>query len=252
MHTDPPSRAYAIIGGSGLRSLSGLAVEAKHSLKTPYGTTSGPIDSGLIDGRRVFFIARHGAGHTISPHLINYRANIWALREAGAKKLVSVATVGGIQSRFAPGMLVVPDQIIDYTWGRADTFFGVGSPVKHVDFTNPFSMQLRTALLKSASSCNLALADGGVYAATQGPRLESAAEINRIERDGGNVVGMTGMPEAVLARELELEYAMIAVVVNSAAGRAESAQGIRFEQLAAIVEESMVRVETILKELITR
>lgn len=250
MRAEPPFGAYAIIGGSGLQSLSGLIVDSRHSPLTPYGTTSGPINSGLIGGKRVFFIARHGVEHTIAPHAINYRANIWALREVGARSLVSVATVGGIQTRFGPGTLVVPDQIVDYTWGRDNTFSGAGDPVKHVDFTHPFSLPLRTAILNAASRCKFAPVDGGVYAATQGPRLESAAEINRIDRDGGNVVGMTGMPEAVLARELQLEYAMIAVVVNSAAGRGESAQGIRIDELASIAELSMQNVETILKELI--
>lgn len=243
---------YAIIGGSGLQALKGVATEAQHLPDTPFGKTSGPISSVLIGKHRAFFIPRHGVGHTIAPHLINYRANIWALKDIGATKLVSVASVGGIPAYYEPGTLLVPEQIIDYTWGRASTFFGEGVPVKHIDFTNPFSNTLRDELLRAAKRCNLPVADGGVYAATQGPRLETAAEINRIERDGGNVVGMTGMPEAVLARECGLEYAMLAVVVNSAAGRGESAEGILFADLAVVADMAMCKVEAILKELVSQ
>src|SRR5262245_65149132 len=184
----------AIIGGSGLSQLGNMEATQRRVARTPYGEPSGALTFGRIKGRDVVCLARHGYGHTIAPHEVNYRANIWALRDAGARSIVSVASVGGIRNDIWPGMLVLPDQIIDYTWGRASTFFeGPGSPVHHIDFTEPFSRQMRTRLLGAAAACGERIMDGGVYAATQGPRLESAAEINRLERDGADVVRMTGM-----------------------------------------------------------
>jgi 5'-methylthioadenosine phosphorylase len=184
------------------------------------------------------------------PHRVNYRANIWALKQEGAREVVSVATVGGIRKDFVPGSLVVPDQIIDYTWGRASTFFdGPGDPVTHIDFTQPYSAALRARIIDAARGCGEPIAMRGVYAATQGPRLESAAEIDRLERDGADLVGMTGMPEAALAREAGLDYATVAVVVNHAAGRGDSAHGVSLERLDAVLAQAMVRVRRILQEL---
>jgi 5'-methylthioadenosine phosphorylase len=198
----------------------------------------------------VVFLARHGYGHTIAPHDVNYRANLWALKDAGAEAVVSVASVGGIRDDIAPGALVVPHQIIDYTWGRHATYFeGRGSPVNHIDFTEPYSRSLRSRLLKAAADCGEALIDRGVYAATQGPRLETAAEIDRLERDGADIVGMTGMPEAALAREISLEYAAIAVVANYAAGRADSERAVPLERIGAVLEEAMGRVHRIIEKL---
>ena len=242
---------FAIIGGSGLQSLSSLRSTMEHGQETPYGRTSTVVSSGLIGDKTAYFLPRHGVNHTIPPHLINYQANLWALKELGVEKIVSVASVGGIQERFRPGLLVVPHQIIDYTWGRQCTYSGDSAPVKHVDFTHPFSKTLRIDLLAAADRCDQDLIDGGVYAATQGPRLESAAEIDRIERDGGNLVGMTGMPEAALARELDLEYAIVAVVVNRAAGRGESRNGIPLSEITAVSIDAMVKVESILVDLIS-
>ena len=193
------------------------------------------------------FLARHGYGHTIAPHEVNYRANIWALKDAGARSIVSVASVGGIRNDIWPGMLVLPDQVLDYTWGRASTFFeGPGSPVNHIDFTEPYSKELRATLLRAAADCGERVHDGGVYAATQGPRLETAAEITRLERDGADIVGMTGMPEAALARELGLEYAAITVVANYAAGRGDSEHAIPLDKIGVILEEAMGRVRRII------
>jgi 5'-methylthioadenosine phosphorylase len=198
----------------------------------------------------VVFLARHGYGHTIVPHEVNYRANLWALKDAGVAQVVSVASVGGIPARLAPGSLVVPHQVIDYTWGRAATFFeGPGVAVNHIDFTEPYASGLRTRILKAAADCKEALVDGGVYAATQGPRLETAAEITRLERDGADIVGMTGMPEASLARELGLHYAAIAVVANYAAGRGDSARAVPLDSIGAILEEAMGRVRRIIEKL---
>jgi 5'-methylthioadenosine phosphorylase len=240
----------AIIGGSGLTQLASLEVTFRKAARTPYGEPSGALTFGKLRGREVAFLARHGYGHTIPPHEVNYRANIWALREEGAAEIVSVASVGGIRADLGPGTLVIPHQIIDYTWGRRSTFFEGGDvPVSHVDFTRPYSEPLRQKLLAAARASGEPLLDGAVYAATQGPRLETAAEIDRLERDGADVVGMTGMPEAALARELDLPYATIAVVVNHAAGRGESRTGIRLERIEQMLHSTIGRARRIVEEM---
>jgi 5'-methylthioadenosine phosphorylase len=240
----------AIIGGSGLTQLASLEVTQRKVARTPYGEASGALTFGRICARDVIFLARHGYGHTIPPHEVNYRANLWALRDAGADAVVSVASVGAIRKDVAPGSLVIPHQMIDYTWGRRSTFFeGPSTPVNHIDFTEPFSRSLRKRLLEAAAAAKEEVFDGGVYAATQGPRLETAAEIDRLERDGADLVGMTGMPEAVLAREADLEYATIAVVANYAAGRADSAHAIPLDKIGAILEKAMLRVRRIIERL---
>jgi 5'-methylthioadenosine phosphorylase len=181
---------------------------------------------------------------------VNYQANLWALQQAKAEAIISVASVGGIRADMGPGVLVVPDQIIDYTWGRKSTFFeGGDGQVVHVDFTQPYDQALRARILRAVEAAGETAIDGGVYAATQGPRLETAAEINRLERDGADVVGMTGMPEAVLARELGIPYAAINVVVNYAAGRADSAQHISFDSIEAVLLQAMGRVRRVLDHL---
>ncbi len=203
----------AIIGGSGLTRLANLEVSRREVVRTPCGEPSGALTFGSVAGCEVVFLARHGYGHTIPPHQVNYRANIWALHAQGVKNVIAVAAVGGIRDDLAPGALVVPDQIIDYTHGRAATFFtGGDSGVRHIDFTQPYCQRLRAACLTAAQQAGETLLDGGVYAATQGPRLETAAEIDRLERDGADMVGMTGMPEAALASEIGLCYATLAVV----------------------------------------
>lgn len=242
---------YGIIGGSGLSRLERLKSHRQLAVATPYGETSGPLELGSIRSLDLVFLARHGCGHTIAPHRINYRANIWALKEAGAHKIVSIASVGGIRPDFLPGCLVVPHQIVDYTWGRECSFFEGDAPVRHIDFTHPYTPSLRTRIIAAASSCGVAAFDGAVYAATQGPRLETAAEIDRIERDGGQIVGMTGMPEAALARELDLEYAALAVVVNQAAGRGDSRAGINMKHIEQVADHAMSTVERILEALVT-
>ena len=240
----------AIIGGSGLTKLANLEVGRRKVARTPYGDPSGPVTFGRIGSKEVLFLARHGYGHTIAPHEVNYRANLWALKQAGADSVVSVASVGGIRNDIWPGAIVLPHQVIDYTWGRASTYFeGPGTPVNHIDFTEPYSRKLRARLLKAAAACGERVTDGGVYAATQGPRLESAAEINRLERDGADIVGMTGMPEAALAREIALDYAAIAVVANYAAGRGDSERAVPLDKIEAILDEAMGRVRRIIEKL---
>jgi 5'-methylthioinosine phosphorylase len=240
----------AIIGGSGLSKLGNMEVTQRKVVRTPYGEPSGALTFGRIAKCEVVFLARHGYGHTIAPHQVNYRANLWALKESGAAEVVSVASVGGIRKDLGPGVLVLPDQIIDYTWGRHSTFFeGAGTPVNHIDFTEPYSPALRKRLLKAAAGAKEAIVDGGVYAATQGPRLETAAEITRLERDGADVVGMTGMPEASLAREISLDYAAINLVANFAAGRGESEHAIPLDRIEAVLGESMGRVRRVIEKL---
>src|SRR6267154_3429264 len=179
---------------------------------------------------------------------MNYRANRWFLKELDVEGVFALASVGGIREDLGPGTLVVPDQIIDYTHSRKATFFeGSGNPVTHVDFTQPYSGKLRSRLLRAAMEIGETVIDGAVYACTQGPRLETAAEINRLQRDGADLVGMTGMPEAVLARELELDYASLAVVVNQAAGRGSSRQRIELTELEEVLGETMVRAVRILE-----
>ncbi len=240
----------AIIGGSGLTALDNLDVTRREVVRTPYGEPSGPLTFGRIKDRPTVFIARHGDGHNIAPHEVNYRANIWALSQAKASMLISVATVGGIRADLVPGSLVVPHQIIDYTWGRKSTFFDGGdSPVVHIDFTEPYEEAVRRRLLAAALAADDAVADGAVYAATQGPRLETAAEVNRLESDGADIIGMTGMPEAALARELKLPYAALVVVANHAAGRGDSVKGIRLANIEGILTHAMGRVHRIIEHL---
>ncbi len=237
----------AIIGGTGLTRLANLDVSRCQVARTPYGEPSGPLTFGAIRGVPTVFLARHGDGHTIPPHRVNYRANLWALKEQGASEIVSVVSVGGIRADLGPGKIVVPHQIVDYTWGRISTFFENEAPVKHIDFTEPYTAGLREKLLAAARACGETVLDGAIYAATQGPRLETAAEIDRLERDGAEIVGMTGMPEAALAREIELGYAAVAVVVNHAAGRGTSARGVALQKIEEVLKDAMGRVRKIIE-----
>jgi len=240
----------AIIGGSGLTQLSNLDVTRRLAVRTPYGEPSSALSFGRIAGEDVVFLARHGHGHTIPPHEVNYRANIWALKEQKVEGVISVASVGGIRADMKPGAIAVPHQIIDYTWGRKNTYFEGGEqPVTHIDFTAPYSAQLRRRIIAAAQTCGEAVIEDATYATSQGPRLETTAEVDRLERDGADVVGMTGMPEAALARELELDYATIAVIANSAAGRAESLHRVRLEQIGQVLQESLSRVRRIIETL---
>ncbi len=227
--------AFAVIGGTGLYRLAGLDGAERRTLETPYGTPSGAIIVGDLGGRRTLFLARHGEGHALAPHEINYRANLWALRELGAQRVVAINAVGGISERMAPRVLAIPDDLIDYTWGRAHTLYEGTGTVEHVDMGSPYDPALRQTLLAAAQSAGVSVVDGGVYGATQGPRLETPAEIRRMARDGCDLVGMTGMPEAALARELGLAYACVALIANWAAGCGDQAE-ITFDEVLANVE----------------
>ena len=210
----------ALIIGSGFGGFGDGQIEALQENR--FGAPSAPIRRGNIGKTPLLTLARHGDQHTIPPHAINYRANLLALHDAGAAGVVALCTVGVVSEKGVPGEIAVPSQIIDYTWGRAHTVFdGNDGQVEHIDFTEPFSAPLRAALLASASAVGAPCYDGGVYGALQGPRLETAAEVDRLERDGVDYVGMTAMPEAAIAAELKLPYACVALLVNMAAGRGE-------------------------------
>jgi 5'-methylthioadenosine phosphorylase len=240
----------AIIGGSGLTRLSTLAVAHREVVRTPYGEPSSALVFGQIAARDVIFIARHGHGHTIPPHRVNYRANLWALKQRGASAILAVASVGGIRDG-KPGDLVLPHQLIDYTHDRESSFFDGGDHrVVHVDFTHPYTPELRAKCLAAAEAAGIRLRDGGVYGAVSGPRLETAAEIDRMDQDGATLVGMTGMPEAELARELNLPYAAIAVIVNHAAGRGESSEHVSMEGINKVLQAAMGRVRALLEHIV--
>lgn len=241
---------FAIIGGTGLATLQELEITRREVVYTPYGEPSGPFTHGRLFGTEAVFLARHGHGHTIPPHKVNYRANIWALKEIGVKRILAVAAVGGIRSDMAPGKIAFPHQLIDYTHGRDHTFFETDqAQVTHIDFTDPYSESVRGKLIEAARAADVDAVENGCYGAAQGPRLETRAEIDRMERDGCDVVGMTGMPEAALAREAELPYACCAVVANWAAGRGPTDI---HEGLEDNLREGMTRVSRLLEALLPR
>lgn len=243
------SVSFAVIGGTGLDQLAGLKIIERVMPETPYGAPSAAISVGELYGKRIAFLARHGDDHRIPPHKVNYRANLWALRQLGVKQVMAVAAVGGITAEMKPARLVFPDQIIDYTWGREHTYAdGSVDHVQHEDFSHPYTPALRNKLVVAARALNLKVVESGVYGATQGPRLESIAEIRRMAQDGCDLVGMTGMPEAALARELALEYACCAVVVNWAAG---FGSGDIHAEIQACIEQGMSGVRQLLEYLVS-
>jgi 5'-methylthioadenosine phosphorylase/5'-methylthioinosine phosphorylase len=238
----------AIIGGSGSGYIDGPGAFLPGPIQTPYGLASAGIRRLPLAGREVLFLPRHGIGHRIPPHRVNYRANLWALQQAGASQVVGLAAVGGIAAGLGPRTFAVPHQIIDYTYGRDQSFYDGGEAgVRHTDFTEPYCQALRNQLLAACAAAGVPVLDHAVYGATQGPRLETAAEISRLERDGCDLVGMTGMPEAALARELDLCYATLAYVVNWAAGKAQGP--IVMDDIEGNLTHCMGRVETILRVL---
>ncbi|MEM7194769.1 MAG: S-methyl-5'-thioinosine phosphorylase [Pseudomonadota bacterium] len=241
-------KTIAIIGGTGFDQIRQLSIHKREVVRTPYGSPSGVLSWGELQGQSVVFLPRHGANHTIPPHVINYRANLWALQSVGVSRVIAFAAVGGISEDAVEGSIVVPDQLIDYTWGREHTFFdGKADRVEHIDFTQPYSTELRERLMDAAKAARVRVTAQGCYAATQGPRLETAAEIDRLERDGATIVGMTGMPEAALARELDLDYACLAIVVNKAAGRSD--QQITIEVIRDNLKKGSGKAFRLLKHL---
>jgi 5'-methylthioinosine phosphorylase len=247
MHADI---ALGVIGGTGVYRIAGLEAVESHLPETRYGFPSGPVRVGTIDGKRVAFLARHGEDHGVPPHRINYRANLAALHKVGATRVLALNTVGGITERFGPRVLACPDQLIDYTWGRISTLCEEpGTDVLHVDFGDPYTRGLRAQLLAAAQRAGVAVVDGGCYGATQGPRLETRAEIARMRRDGCDLVGMTGMPEAGLAREMGLQYACLGIVANWAAGCGDDAE-ITMAEVLANVETASSGIPPLLRSLL--
>ena len=242
----------AIIGGTGLYRLADLRAAESHQPVTRYGAPSGPIHIGMLAGKRVAFLARHGEGHSVPPHRINYRANLAALKAVGAQRVLALNTVGGITEGYGPRMLGCPDQLIDYTWGRVSTLCEeAGTDVLHVDFGDPYTPAFRADVMAAAARAGVRMVDGGCYGATQGPRLETKAEIARMRRDGCDLVGMTGMPEAGLARELGLEYACLAIVANWAAGAGpDPDEQITLEEVLANVDAASAGLGPLLSALL--
>ena len=240
----------AVIGGTGLYNFPGLQDVQRRAIETPYGEASGAIVVGTLGGRTIAFLARHGEDHRHAPHRVNYRANVWALYEAGARRMVGVNAVGGIRGDMGPRVLSVPDQLIDYTSGRLSSFSDVdGRKVEHIDFTEPYSADMRQRLLAAARRASIPVSDGGCYGATQGPRLETRAEIARMKRDGCDLVGMTGMPEAALARELGIDYACLALVANWAAGCGDEV-AISIDEIFAHLNAATAHVPPIVSALL--
>jgi len=241
--------SFGLIAGTGFSDW--LDSERKHLINTPYGDMSAAVVEARLGQSKVFYLGRHGIPHTLAPHLVNYRANLWGLRELGIKQVIAVNVVGSVHRHWPGGSLVVADQIIDYTHGRAHTFYdgvtrdrSAPKPVQHAEFTEPYDQLLRQALLDAGTRAGLELIDGGVYAATQGPRLETAAEVRRIIHDGGELIGMTGMPEAALARELGMPYVSLCLVSNLAAGISDEVLSI--DAIMATIKASAERVRQLL------
>jgi len=240
----------AVIGGTGLYRFPGLENIEKRTLDTPFGAPSADIVLGDFRGKRVAFLARHGENHTVAPHRVNYRANLWALHQLGAQRVIGINAVGGIRVDMGPRVIAVPDQIVDYTHGRFTSFCDVeGIEVKHIDFSEPYSLSLRQALVLAASNADISVVPDGVYGATQGPRLETRAEIARMRIDGCDLVGMTGMPEAALARELELDYACVALVANWAAGCGDQTE-VSLPEIYANLEAVTAQVPSLIAALL--
>jgi 5'-methylthioinosine phosphorylase len=247
--------ALAVIGGTGTGQLPGFEIEEEVLLPTPWGDASHPALRGRLEGRPLWFLPRHGQPHSLPPHAINYRANLWLLKEVGVESVLSINAVGGMTAELVTGSLMVPNQVIDYTWGRQHTIYdgslsadGFIGGLEHIDFSDPYAAGLRQSILSAAASAGVGCVDGGTYCATQGPRLESAAEIIRLRRDGGDVVGMTGMPETALARELALEYASLCVVVNPAAGLTD--EEITLVAMKEVLERAAEQVSAVITQLL--
>jgi 5'-deoxy-5'-methylthioadenosine phosphorylase len=244
-------KRIAIIGGTGLTELTGFELEASLPISTPFGKPSSELLVGDYQGKHIVFLNRHGKHHTIAPHKINYRANIWALKELGVEHIIATAAVGGISENMAPGVLCVPDQIIDYSHSREQSFFSDNfTAEKHIDFSYPYTESLRQSIIEAAEQCQIDIINQGTYGVAQGPRLETAAEIKRLAQDGCSIVGMTAMPEAALARELNLDYASCAVSVNWAAGLTGGV--ISMQDIERSLTESQLNIKRLVTQLIVQ
>lgn len=232
-------KTFALIGGSGLDKLQLFDDSEQVLVQTPYDKNPVEVTKGTVQGLEVIFLSRHGVKIKRPPHMINFRANIWALSTFEPDSVVALASVGCIDPEHKPGMIAIPDQILDYTSGRETSYnTGLEETINFIDFTYPFDMDLKEVIVEAGDELDMDFIDGGVYACTQGPRLETAAEIDRFDRDGAHYVGMTLMPEACLARELNLPYAAICQLVNYAAGRGDSKEKIKLEDTLGILKET--------------
>ena len=241
--------ALAVIGGSGLYALPGFELLETRDIATPYGSPSGPVRIGTLHGKTIAFLARHGEGHNLPPHRVNYRANVFALNTLAPSSVLAINTTGGITPACPPRALVLPDQIIDYTHGRDASFWDGAGNMLHAEFGEPYSARLRTALLEAGRKANVELVDGATYGATQGPRFETRAEIARMRHDGCDLVGMTGMPEAALARELGMDYACLSPVANWAAGAGDG-MPIELEEVFANLTAANAKLPPLLEALL--
>lgn len=237
----------AIIGGSGFDQWPELEIIERKRLTTPYGDTSADLLFSQINNQPCVLLSRHGQPHAIAPHLINYRANMWALYECGVTHVIATAAVGAIEGHLHEPCLLVPHDLLDYTFGRQHTFSDEQGKLQHIDFTYPYDEPLRQMLLSSAKRIGQQVFDQGVYAVVQGPRLETAAEVQKLRHDGATVIGMTGMPEAALARELGMQYASIAMCVNPAAGTVQEV--ISLENIMQNLRITTQQVQNVLNNL---
>ncbi|MEW6117833.1 MAG: S-methyl-5'-thioadenosine phosphorylase [Nitrospirota bacterium] len=239
-----------LIGGSGLYEIEGVETTREVTVSTPYGEPSAPYRIGMLEGKEIVFLARHGTSHSFPPHKVNYRANIWGLKSLGVERILSVSAVGGINKALPPGSIVLLDQIIDMTFGaRASTYYE-GSKVVHIDFTNPYCSEMRSTIMQGARNIGVPLVEAGTYICVNGPRLETAKEIQFFSMIGADVVGMTAMPEAALARELELCFAGLAVVTNHAAGIAE--RKLTTTEVVETMKGSLAQLKALLRAVVTR
>jgi purine nucleoside phosphorylase len=241
----------AIICGSDLRHYPGLTFDQEIDVCSRYGEVSSKVLKASSLDLPLYFLARHGFETSIPPHRINYRANIDVLKQLGVEQIIAVNTVGGLADNMGPGTWVCPDQIIDYTFGREMTFFdGIANPMQHIDFSFPFANSLREQLLQFAEEKDFSVVSYGTYGVTQGPRLETAAEIKRLQKDGCHLVGMTMMPEAVLAREMKMGYASLCFVANWGAGMEQ--QPLDIDAIYALVKEGFSDVVQFLGQFFAR
>lgn len=237
----------AVLGGTGALQL--FETRGNVSMTTPFGAPSDRPRKVLVGKSETWFLARHGDPHRIPPHKVNYRANIHALKTLGVDSVLAINAVGALVPTLAAGSMVVPDQLIDYTWGRAHTFSDGGSaPLRHIDFTHPFEGPLRDGLLDAARRAGHEVVDGGCHAVTQGPRLETGAEVSRLASAGCAIVGMTAMPEAALAREAGLDYASLCVVANAGAGLHDGP--ITEDDIHRVLQIAMQKVKKIIEHLV--
>ncbi len=241
-----------LIGSAALLHYAHLEILQPVAITTPYGEPSSLLTHGLLQGKDVVLLIRNGEAGSIPPHKINYRANIWALHDAGVKHIFAFAPVNSIRADLIPGSLVLPDQLIDYTYAREHTFFDNNfDSTRHIDFRYPYSAMLREMIINTASDMNITINDEAVYGVCQGPRLATLAEINRLERDGCDVVGMSAMPETILARELAMEYASICFVTHKAAGRRASIQ-VTQDEMGAVLMHSSNQLRALMEQVILR